>query len=495
MVLYSRAKARALFYSHNFARYLAKRNPGTPQTPRELWAHYRLGKYRTVAQSTFNNRNRRALIATVVSAAACDQKELLAQSLQNFNERRPSMPQRLNTARSLAAFEPEEALTLIGPGSNTPLKIALQARLGDEEAARKQLKRKLRNFKGTRAPECELLSINLLADSHEERLDLINCILTHYQLEPLTTHQPDQPAAPAYFHCEPPTRHSTGPLVSVIMTTFNSSRRVENALRSLWQQSYQNIEIVIVDDCSSDDTAEHIKALIRTKENTRLLQLPTNAGPYVAKTVGLAACRGAFITCHDSDDWSHPRKIERQVRPLLHDQQLVATTSEWVRLSDTGHTYARSVYPLQRLNPSSLLFRRTAVLRAIGSWDLVRTGADSEFIARLRAAFGRRALRAIHQPLAFGAHRPGSLMTASTTGMDTGAIHSDRLQYWEAWSDWHIQSLAASQPLHLRPATAARPFSAPEAIAVPTDKVNQCFSETLGVWSAAALNAIGLEPA
>lgn len=495
MILYSRAKARALFYSHNFARYLAERNPGAPQKAKELWAHYKLGRYRTVVQATFSSHHRRALIARVVSAAACNHQQLLAASLDGFSRLRPSRSQRLSTARALAAFAPELALSLIEPGEPCPLAIALRARLGESDKARAQLLKLLEDSDPASHPHDQWLGINLLSCGPADQLDRLNRLLAHHRLEPVCTHRPDQAPAPAHFHCEPPISHRTGPLVSVIMTTFNSAGRVENALRSLWGQTYRNIEIIIVDDCSIDGTAERIRELIRSHGNTRLLQLPLNAGPYVAKTVGLAASRGTFITCHDSDDWSHPRKIERQVRPLLHDQQLVATTSQWVRLSDAGHTYARAVFPLQRLNPSSLLFRRTPVLQAIGSWDLVRTGADSELIARLRAAFGRRALRALHQPLAFGAHRPGSLMTASTTGMDTGAIHSDRLQYWEAWSDWHIRSLAAAQPLRLAPGTAARPFTPPDAIEVPAQLVDRCFREALGCSSAAALDAIGLEPA
>ena len=495
IVLYSRAKARAHFYSHNFARYLAIRNPGPPQKAKELWAHYKLGKYRTVAQASLTSHNRRALMATVVSAAACNQHDLLQQSLESLKASRLSNAQRLKTACSLAAFAPKQALSLIEPGSKTALEIALQAWVGDLDTAREQLKQRLASGSRGSGTESALLSINLLSDSHRQSLDLINQLLSNYQLEPITTQQPDQPASPAHFHCDPPTRRSTGPLVSVIMTTFNSAPRVENALRSLWQQTYENLEIIIVDDCSSDSTCEHVKELIKGHANTRLLQLPINAGPYVAKTAGLVRCQGEFITCHDSDDWSHPRKIERQVLPLLNNPQLVATTSEWVRLSDAGNTYARSVYPLLRLNPSSLLFRRTRVLGAMGSWDLVRTGADSELIARLRASFGRRALRAIHEPLAFGAHRHNSLMTASDTGMDTGAIHADRMAYWEAWSDWHIQSLAASQAIQFTSTTAERPFAVPAAIDVAPEIVRRCLQEALGQDSDAALNAIGLKPA
>jgi hypothetical protein len=70
-------------------------------------------------------------------------------------------------------------------------------------------------------------------------------------------------------------------------------------------------------------------------------------------------------------------------------------------------------------------------------------------------------------------------MMASATGMDTGAIHTDRLQYWESWSDWHIQSLATSQAIQLPPTAAERPFTAPAAIEIKASVVNQCLQEAI----------------
>lgn len=83
------------------------------------------------------------------------------------------------------------------------------------------------------------------------------------------------------------------------------------------------------------------------------------------------------------------------------------------------------------------------MLAQTGLWDSSRTGADSEFLARLKAVFGRRRVRMVAAPLTFGAHRRDSLMTARSTGMDTGAMHPDRLAYWQAWSGWHIAALAS----------------------------------------------------
>src|SRR5690606_5218074 len=94
---------------------------------------------------------------------------------------------------------------------------------------------------------------------------------------------------------------------------------------------------------------------------------------------------------------------------------LAATTSNWVRIEDDGTFFARPVHPIRRLNPSSPLFRKELINRRIGLWDPVRTGADTEFHARLKLVFGRN-VRRVSAALALGAHRPNSLMNAKGTG-------------------------------------------------------------------------------
>jgi glycosyltransferase involved in cell wall biosynthesis len=205
-------------------------------------------------------------------------------------------------------------------------------------------------------------------------------------------------------------------------------------------------------------------------------QLPVNVGPYVAKTLGVELASGPFVTCHDCDDWSHPCKIATQVEPLLRHRGLVATASRWVRLDDGGRAYARSTYPLLRLNPSSILFRKAEVLEKAGLWDCSRTGSDSEFLARLKAVFGRGRVRMVGAPLAFGAHRSDSLMTASSTGMGTGAMHPDRLAYWQAWSGWHIDALASGEALRMPTLSAERPFQVPGALRNAPETIDTCLA-------------------
>src|SRR5688572_25469083 len=100
------------------------------------------------------------------------------------------------------------------------------------------------------------------------------------------------------------------------MTTFNTSSRVEAAIASVLGQSWRNLELIVVDDASQDDTHKRVQSLAARDARLRFIRLPRNAGTYVAKHVGLQHALGEFVTCHDSDDWSHPCRIERQLAPL-----------------------------------------------------------------------------------------------------------------------------------------------------------------------------------
>ncbi len=125
-----------------------------------------------------------------------------------------------------------------------------------------------------------------------------------------------------------------------------------------------------------------------------------------------------------------------------------------------------------RLNSSSPLFRKKLVLEKAGGWDLVRTGADSEFIARLKLVFGRKAMHRVVKPLTFGAHRQESLMNAKATGYCEKGMSLDRLAYWESWGHWHIAELRAGRkpfiPFNLH---SARKFTAPDSIVVSQESI------------------------
>ncbi|CAM5202727.1 Glycosyltransferase 2-like domain-containing protein OS=Castellaniella defragrans OX=75697 GN=HNR28_002890 PE=4 SV=1 [Castellaniella denitrificans] len=244
------------------------------------------------------------------------------------------------------------------------------------------------------------------------------------------------PEAPACFD---------GPLVSVLMTTFNAEDRVSAAIESILRQSYRRLELIVVDDFSTDGTVPEIMAWTRRDPRVRLLRLDCNVGTYCAKSVGLIQAAGDFVTCMDADDWAHPLKLEAQIKPLLGDDALVATTSNCVRIFDSGIVDIRSNVNLEHLNYSSVMFRRERILGEMGGWDAcARTAADMEFIWRISLIYGRKAIRNVPGLLSLVSRRNDSLTMADDgTGFVGNTFPVEMLRYIEAFNRWHMAALKA----------------------------------------------------
>ncbi len=439
---------------------------------------YRLGMYASVVAARPIRLGWWGLLAKAVSYAACGKVDEAREAVAVYL-RCPGADAHLEQlASDLAPFRPDQALQLAqdSPRISPALLCGLLLRSGQVEEAR-QLLDSLSPDTVVAKPELQLLRTNAFGGTPGEQLQRLNAFLGSHGVSALRLIHVAHAPSPVNIAVKEPPAPQEGPLVTVLMTTFRTGPRVLPAIESVLLQSYRQLELVVVDDASGDDTPKLVRDLAQRDSRLRFVALDRNVGTYAAKLIGLSQARGEFVTCHDSDDWSHPVKIARQVAPLLSDERLVGTVSNLVRIQDDGAFYARAVHPLMRLNPSSLLFRRERVLREAGAWDCVRTGADSELLARLRVVFGPRAIRKIRQPLALASHRPDSLMTATSTGYSETGISPERLAYWEAWSHWHIEALAHGRrpylPAEPLAAARARPFPVPQALRVPIEYVEE----------------------
>ncbi len=103
------------------------------------------------------------------------------------------------------------------------------------------------------------------------------------------------------------------PLVSIGVATFNASRHVEAALRSALAQTVADIEVIVVDDASSDDTVARVDAIMQRDPRVRLERLTANGGPAVARNRALALARGRWFAILDSDDLFAPDRLEKLI--------------------------------------------------------------------------------------------------------------------------------------------------------------------------------------
>ncbi|MDQ2078331.1 glycosyltransferase family A protein [Marinimicrobium sp. ABcell2] len=242
-------------------------------------------------------------------------------------------------------------------------------------------------------------------------------------------------AAPESIHGNAP----DAPLISVVVPAYNAGGTLHIALDGLLGQSWTNLEIIVVDDGSSDDTAQVAQSYEKKDPRVRYLPNSRNMGAYPTRNNGMKAARGDFVTVHDSDDWSHPQKLERQMQPLLNDDSKVATISSWVRVAAdmrfVGPWLLSDTYVEK--NHSSVVLRR-AILEQIGYWDEVNVAGDTEFLWRLEHHFEHH--RIVHilpfTPLSFALADDASLTRTKATHVKT--IHYGlRRIYREAASWWH----------------------------------------------------------
>jgi hypothetical protein len=210
--------------------------------------------------------------------------------------------------------------------------------------------------------------------------------------------------------------------VSVIVPAYAAGHCIGTALRSLCEQTYADLEILVVDDASPDDTAAVVGHWAARDKRIRLIRQAENGGAYAARNRGLAEATGSFITTHDADDWSHPQRIETQLAYLAGKPEVAGVCTHWVRVGAD-----LSISPNWRLgdrllhwNHSSFLVRR-AVLDRLGAWDVVRVGADTELIWRIERALGERAVKRIERdvPLAFALDDDSSLTRTKATHVRT----------------------------------------------------------------------------
>lgn len=102
------------------------------------------------------------------------------------------------------------------------------------------------------------------------------------------------------------------PLVSVVMPVYNGEMYLAESIESILSQTLNNLELVVVDDCSSDDSAAIVRNYAKSDERVRLIQQARNLGAASARNSGIAASSGEFIAAMDSDDMCLPQRLDRQ---------------------------------------------------------------------------------------------------------------------------------------------------------------------------------------
>jgi teichuronic acid biosynthesis glycosyltransferase TuaG len=116
-------------------------------------------------------------------------------------------------------------------------------------------------------------------------------------------------------------------LVSVIMPMYNASSYVKGAVESVFAQTYTQWELILIDDCSQDDTLTIVDKVVNGDPRVRIIRLDNNHGaPAGPRNIGIRSAKGKWVAFLDPDDIWHPEKLTHQVSALIANEMSFCST-------------------------------------------------------------------------------------------------------------------------------------------------------------------------
>ncbi len=301
--------------------------------------------------------------------------------------------------------------------------------------------------------------------------------LSQFGFAPITI-EPGSGSFFARFRAKPAAARHDGPKVSVLIAAYNAEDTVEWAVQSILDQTWRNLEVLIVDDASPDGTWEKLCQIAQRDNRVRIFRNSENAGPFVSRNRVLDKVTGTYLTGHDADDWAHPERIARQFERLQSEPRSVAVANYMLRIDrdlkfrHIDVTRRRLADSPARLHPVSSLFQTDAFRQRLGHWDSVRFSGDGELLKRAQAVFGAQVqMTTLVSNLSLDT--PTSIMNHGVHGRTSGkrSLSPTRVAYRSNYASWHEGLTTDSARLEFP--LAKRPFEAPSAMVVDPDVVQR----------------------
>ena len=226
------------------------------------------------------------------------------------------------------------------------------------------------------------------------------------------------------------------PLVSVIMPAYNSAPFIEEAITSVINQSYDNWELLVIDDASTDGTVLIINSQAARDPRIILLKNPINKGPGYSRNLGIENAKGTFIAFLDADDMWLPHKLEIQI-DFMREHNLEMTFSSYYLQKENQDKPFAIVEALPILTYRKLL-KSNYVGNLTGIYDVSKTGKVFAPVMRKRQDWALwltilkniGKTRAVTQPLAIYRVRQESLSQNKSSLINYNfSIYRDYLKF------------------------------------------------------------------
>jgi glycosyltransferase involved in cell wall biosynthesis len=217
--------------------------------------------------------------------------------------------------------------------------------------------------------------------------------------------------------------------VSVVITAYNAANWIEETLNSILAQTYPVLEVIVVDDGSTDKTA---KKVLSYGGNIKYIY-QDNSGQPSARNHGIRSARGEYIAFVDADDYWHPQKIEKQVNLIrFGGADWVVCDSEWINENKERVEFPvlsiQEGFVLEKLLMGNFIISATPMIRrdvfdCVGYFNEdpeARIGEDWDMWLRIASRFP---LRVVHEKLAYVRLHQSSMMSTTNIRDKTKGLH------------------------------------------------------------------------
>ena len=176
-----------------------------------------------------------------------------------------------------------------------------------------------------------------------------------YDFSPVSSIQ-ESSFAEGIYRTELPEATLLSPFISIVMPAYNAERYIQDAIESVIAQTYTNFELIVVDDCSKDQTAAIVRSLVKNDPRIILLQNQQNSGASASRNRAISCAKGDWIAFLDSDDMWRKDKLEQQIRLLRWkpDAHLIYTASAF--MDENGNRFSH-VMQARSLTTRSMLLK------------------------------------------------------------------------------------------------------------------------------------------
>ncbi|MBH3415865.1 glycosyltransferase family A protein [Pseudomonas putida] len=218
-------------------------------------------------------------------------------------------------------------------------------------------------------------------------------------------------------------------LCTVIIAAYNAEKTLQYAYDSICNQTYPNIEVIIVDDCNQVPVESYLK--VNKKISTKLVRNDVNQGPYGCRNVAIKLMTGAFFVIHDADDWAHPEKLSIQIESIQGSDK-VCSYARHIRVTSDGALKLENHGNFIGHGPMTSLFK-SKILAQIGDFDAVATRGDMEYKARIKRFYGEQAIHEDPRLMLL------SLDWHSNSKQKTSSLHKafKLSHYKNSYTKWH----------------------------------------------------------